>query len=202
MSADEEVEDEVYRCLVVDSGPIIRIDGHVVTTVEVCQSFYTVPAVLQEIRDAKARQHLESLPFTLQCRDASPEGIQAVIEFARQTGDYNSLSSVDLQVLGLLYDLEREGCRGDMSHIRTTPKRTVGLGKIESLGPKEEMALSSKSKKTSVIDEQPQQQKTETRTSLTLRLVLVPALILRKNDIVGENKDLETSPSPSPGPLS
>jgi RNA-binding protein NOB1 len=126
-------EDNVYEYLVVDSGPIIRITG-MSTLWKRAKKFYTVPAVLQEIRDAKARQHLEALPFELITRDASPEAIQAVIDFSRQTGDYQSLSSVDLQVLGLLYDLEREGC-GDMSHVRKTPKRTLGLGKIESLGP-------------------------------------------------------------------
>jgi RNA-binding protein NOB1 len=125
-------EDDVYQYLVVDSGPIIRLSG-MSTLWRRAKKFYTVPAVLQEIRDAKARQHLETLPFELIPREASPEAIQAVIDFARQTGDYQSLSSVDLQVLGLLYDLEREGC-GDMSHVRKTPKRTLGLGKIESLG--------------------------------------------------------------------
>lgn len=125
------IDEDVYRYLVIDSGPIIRLTGSCLA--KRAKQFFTVPAVLQEIRDAKARQHLESLPFTLIPREASHEGIRAVVEFARQTGDYNSLSSVDIQVLGLLYDLEREGCCGDVSHIRTTPKRTVGLGKFESL---------------------------------------------------------------------
>lgn len=133
MRTDEE--EDVYQYLVVDSGPIIRLSG-MSTLWKRAKKFYTVPAVLQEIRDAKARQHLETLPFELIPREASPEAIQAVIDFARQTGDYQSLSSVDLQVLGLLYDLEREGC-GDMSHVRKTPKRTLGLGKIQSLGQDE-----------------------------------------------------------------
>jgi len=127
--------DERYRCLVVDSGPIIRMTG-LTALRDKAQLYYTVPAVLQEIRDAKARQHMGSLPFELITREASPEGVQAMVNFSRQTGDYQSLSSVDLQVLGLLYDLEREGCSGDMSHIRKTPKRTVGVGKIEALNGK------------------------------------------------------------------
>ena len=124
-------EESKYRALVVDSGPIIRLSSTAFR--DRAESFYTVPAVLQEIRDSKARQHLEQLPFQLIQREASPEGIKAVVDFARQTGDYNSLSAVDLQILGLLYDLEREGCQGDVSHIRTTPKRTLGVGRIESL---------------------------------------------------------------------
>jgi RNA-binding protein NOB1 len=128
----DDEDDGVYQYLVVDSGPIIRLSG-MSTLWKRAKKFYCVPAVLQEIRDAKARQHLDTLPFELIPKEASPEAIQAVIDFARQTGDYQSLSSVDLQVLGLLYDLEREGC-GDMSHVRKTPKRTLGLGKIQSLG--------------------------------------------------------------------
>ena len=33
---------------------------------------------------------------------------------------------------------EREGCHGDMSHVRTTPKRMVGVGKIESLAKEDD----------------------------------------------------------------
>jgi RNA-binding protein NOB1 len=141
---------QVYHALVVDSGPIIRLTG--LTALRDCAStYYTVPAVLQEIRDAKARQHLQQLPFELKTREASPEGIAAVVDFSRQTGDYQSLSSVDLQVLGLLYDLEREGCQGDVRHIRTTPKRTVGVGRVEFLasdGTKKSEAKSKEATET------------------------------------------------------
>jgi len=121
----------------VDSGPIIRLTG-MSSLWKRAEKFYTVPAVLQEIRDAKARQHLESLPFELVAKEASQESVQVVIDFAKKTGDYQSLSSVDLQVLGLLYDLEREGCSGDMSHVRKKPKRTVGIGKMEMLSKSQE----------------------------------------------------------------
>jgi RNA-binding protein NOB1 len=123
----------VYRSLVVDSGPLIRLSG-ATELWKRAATFYTVPAVLGEIRDAKAREHVKNLPFDLQVREASPEGIRAVSEFAQLTGDYHSLSSVDLQVLGLLYDLEREACRGNVSHVRTCPKRMIGLGPIATLG--------------------------------------------------------------------
>ena len=125
-------EDQVYKYLVVDSGPIIRLTG-MSTLWKKAKSFYTVPAVLDEIKDAKARHHLENLPFDLLPKDPSPEAVKAIIDFARQTGDYQSLSSVDIQVLALAYDLEKEGCNGDIGHIRTTPKRTLGVGKIEMM---------------------------------------------------------------------
>lgn len=128
-------QDNIYHALVIDSGPIIRLQTASSTSElwKRATHFYTVPAVLAEIRDAKARQHLQTLPFELKTREPSPESIQAVVDFARKTGDYPSLSSVDLQVLGLVYELEKEGC-GDISHIRKTPKRMIGLGKLETLG--------------------------------------------------------------------
>jgi RNA-binding protein NOB1 len=125
-------DDNVYQFLVVDSGPIIRLTGSSALWKR-AKTFYTVPAALREIRDAKARHHLDQLPFDLIPKEPSAEGIRAIVQFAKQTGDYASLSAVDIQVLGLLYDLEREGCRGDVSHIRTKPKRMVGAGKVELL---------------------------------------------------------------------
>lgn len=104
MIEDNKEKLHVYRALVVDSGPIIRLTG-MSGLRDKATTYYTVPAVLQEIRDQKARQHLQSLPFELVTREASPQGIHAVVDFSRQTGDYQSLSAVDLQVLGLLYDL-------------------------------------------------------------------------------------------------
>ena len=129
---NNEEDEQTYRFLVVDSGPIIRLTG-LSTLWKKAQAFYTVPAVLQEIRDARARQHLETLPFELKTKDPTPEGMQAIVDFARQTGDYQSLSVVDLQILALAYDLEKEACGGHMEHIRKTPKRVLGVGKVETL---------------------------------------------------------------------
>lgn len=123
-----------YRALVIDSGAIIKHSAYS-TLHNAAGEYYTVPAVLDEIRDAKAREHLQNLPFVLHTRRPSPEGVRAMSDFSRLTGDYRSLSSVDTQVLALLYDLEVEGCEGDTSHIRTTPKRTLGVGQVKALAP-------------------------------------------------------------------
>jgi RNA-binding protein NOB1 len=84
--------------------------------------------VIDEIRDSKARSHLESLPFELQVREPTAEGLAQIVEFSKKTGDYSSLSAVDIRILALLYDLEKEGCN-TMSHIRKDPKRPL-TGKI------------------------------------------------------------------------
>lgn len=121
-------EEEKYYALVVDSGAIIKHSGFS-TLHNSATKYVTTQGVIDEIRDAKARHHLESLPFKLEVREPSAEAIQAVLGFSKKTGDYASLSSVDLNVLGLLYDMEKEGC-SDMSHIRKEPKRILGEGKV------------------------------------------------------------------------
>ena len=95
---------EKYKSLVVDSGAIIKHSAFS-TLHNAATDYFTVPAVLDEIRDKKARSHLDSLPFKLQIRQPTSDGIAKVTEFSRLTGDYQSLSRVDMQILGLLYDL-------------------------------------------------------------------------------------------------
>ena len=121
----------MYRAMVIDSGPIIK-NSAVRSLFGKATLYYTTPAVIQEIRDAKARQSLEQLPFELLEKEPTSKSLDSVIEFAKQTGDYPSLSTVDLQVLALCLDLEREGCP-DLDHIRTTPKRVIGLGPLQNL---------------------------------------------------------------------
>jgi len=129
------LDKEKYNALIVDSGAIIKHTGFS-TLQNAATTYYTSQGVYNEIRDSKARKHLESLPFELKVREPSSEGMLKVVEFSRKTGDYASLSAVDLQILGLLYDLENEGCE-NMSHIRTDPKLMLGLGKVTYLNQKD-----------------------------------------------------------------
>ena len=48
-----------------------------------------------------------------------------VSEFAKKTGDYRSLSMVDLRLLALVYRLEKENVGTD--HLRTQPIQTVNI---------------------------------------------------------------------------
>lgn len=133
-----------YHALVVDSGAIIKQSSLTSSSnsnslLHAATSYYTVPSVLSEIRDPKSRHHLSQFQFhlsalhntTLQTRLPSKEAIRTVSEFARKTGDYSQLSSVDLQILALLYDLEMEAANlyhgGSMDHVRKEPKRVLGV---------------------------------------------------------------------------
>lgn len=82
--------------------------------------YFTIPEVIKEVRDGKARLFMESLPITVKTREPSPQAYAAVVEFSKKTGDFPTLSKVDLKVLALAYMLEVE-VKGGSSHLRTTP---------------------------------------------------------------------------------
>ncbi|CBN76614.1 conserved unknown protein [Ectocarpus siliculosus] len=111
--------DQKLTHLVIDSGAIIKGAG--MTLASAAENFWTIPEVVAEIRDKKARQHLESLPFELKLREPSDEAMKFAASFARQTGDLRSLSRVDLKVIALAYMLERQ--ETGAGHLRTAPIR-------------------------------------------------------------------------------
>ena len=65
---------------------------------------HTLAAVLKEIKDENARTYLETrLPYTLITHDSlsDPAHLTRVVAFAKETGDYASLSATDLKVIAL-----------------------------------------------------------------------------------------------------
>lgn len=126
--------DEKYHALVVDSGAIIKHTGFS-RLHNTANKYITTQGVIDEIRDSKARAHLETLPFELEVREPSAEGLTKMVEFSKKTGDYASLSAVDMHILALLYDLEKEGC-STVEHIRTEPKRAL-TGRVIALNKNE-----------------------------------------------------------------
>ncbi|KAJ0402874.1 hypothetical protein P43SY_000488 [Pythium insidiosum] len=101
--------------LVVDSGAIIKGTNLGV----LAENFWTVPDVLEEIRDKRSRAVLEALPFTLRTREPSAEAMKAVVNFSRKTGDFAYLSLTDLRVMALTYMLESE--QNGTDHLKDTP---------------------------------------------------------------------------------
>ncbi|KAI7823824.1 Nin one binding Zn-ribbon like-domain-containing protein [Gamsiella multidivaricata] len=97
--------------------------------------FYTIPEVLNEIRDRQARNDLAMLPFDIQVINPTEASVRAVAAFSRKTGDYAVLSATDLRVLALTYQLELENC--GMKRIRTEPHRpNVQAGNKKPAPPK------------------------------------------------------------------
>jgi len=107
--------------LVLDAAPILTNNPSVSTLLGQAEELYSVPSVIDEIRDATARARLETtlLPF-LKIRRPRPASIKAVTDFARRTGDLEVLSAPDVQILALTYELECERNGGDW-RLRSVP---------------------------------------------------------------------------------
>lgn len=96
----------LLECLVIDSNAIIR--GHGLELYSKAKRIITVPEVLQEIRDGKAKALLERLPFEIEVINPPIEIAKAVSDFSRTTGDYAALSKTDLKIIALAAMLERD----------------------------------------------------------------------------------------------
>lgn len=109
------------RHLVVDSGGFIKNTA----LQEIGENIYTLPEVISEIKDKATKQRLQVLPYEINYRVPSPEIIKIVTDFSKLTGDYPSLSAVDIKVLALTYLLEKETVGTE--HLCQKPKSTEVL---------------------------------------------------------------------------
>lgn len=107
--------------LVLDAGPIIKNEPPVSTLIAQAETLFTIPAVVDEIRDAVTRARVETtlLPF-LTLRQPKPASIKAITDFARRTGDLEVLSKPDVHLMALAYELECERNHGDW-RLRSLP---------------------------------------------------------------------------------
>ena len=113
-SADEALRD--LKKVVLDSGAIIkggRLEG-------LGQKFWTIKEVLGEVRDSNARAVLDTLAVELEVREVDPAALAAVTHFAKLTGDYQRLSLVDLKVMALTYQMEKQ--YHGTAHLNTAPR--------------------------------------------------------------------------------
>ncbi|KAA8522391.1 hypothetical protein F0562_013248 [Nyssa sinensis] len=101
---------------VVDANAIIQ-GGEMLT--KYADKFVSVSEVMDEVRDLMSRHRLNFVPFTVDTVEPSPEALKKVINFARATGDLQSLSDVDLKLIALTYTLEAQ-IHGT-KHLRESP---------------------------------------------------------------------------------
>lgn len=69
---------------------------------------FTVPEVLQEVRNHFARHQLQFTPYEFTVREPSGDFMRLAVDFAKATGDFISLSTNDLKVIALTCQLEWE----------------------------------------------------------------------------------------------
>uniref|UniRef100_A0A453MV70 RNA-binding protein NOB1 n=1 Tax=Aegilops tauschii subsp. strangulata TaxID=200361 RepID=A0A453MV70_AEGTS len=101
---------------VVDANAVISGGAALAST---AGRLVTVPEVLEEVRDAAARRRLALLPTPVETVEPAPEFVKRVVKFARETGDLQTLSDVDMKIIALAYMLEAE-VHGT-SHLREHP---------------------------------------------------------------------------------
>lgn len=89
----------------------------------------TVPEVVKEIKNKRQLKRLCVLPYDLIVDEPTPDAVAHVIEFAKKTGDYLSLSSADIKVIALTYQLECELV--GKGHLRSTPVITKTIASKE-----------------------------------------------------------------------
>lgn len=119
--------------------------------------------MVKEIKNKRQLKRLCVLPYDLVIDEPSPSAVQHVIDFAKKTGDYLSLSSADIKVIALTYQLECELVGKD--HLRAEPVVAK--------------TIASKQKPVELIDKNPlagfyvppQKEKVEEKTRLNRELV-------------------------------
>ncbi|KAF8450623.1 Nin one binding Zn-ribbon like-domain-containing protein [Boletus edulis BED1] len=98
------------RCknLVLDSGPLLSLSP----LRGLADTYLTVPQVLDELKDKRAREHFHQLGLStgvqISIRSPDPASITQVIQLAKKTGDYTVLSHADICVLALTHTLQLE----------------------------------------------------------------------------------------------
>ncbi|GAB2272798.1 hypothetical protein Dimus_007618 [Dionaea muscipula] len=86
---------------------------------QMADKFVSVPEVINEVRDPTSRHRLSILPFAVDTMEPSPDALKRVISFARETGDLQNLSDVDIKLIALAYTLEAQ-IHGT-KHLRDKP---------------------------------------------------------------------------------
>ncbi|EPQ59129.1 hypothetical protein GLOTRDRAFT_34130 [Gloeophyllum trabeum ATCC 11539] len=94
--------------LVLDAGPLLSLSP----LRGLAETYYTVPQVLDELKDPRAREHFEKLGLSagINIRVQPPDAasLAQVVQGAKKTGDYSVLSHADLCVLALTYALHSQ----------------------------------------------------------------------------------------------
>lgn len=109
------------QSIVLDASPLLNNTPTISSLLTKSEEIYTVPSIIEEIKDANARSRLDTtiLPF-LKVRTPKPESIKFVSDFSRRTGDFTVLSKPDIHILALAYELDCEKSGGDW-RLRRTP---------------------------------------------------------------------------------
>jgi len=129
MEGQDEKQTKMAKVLVVDTAGFIKN----VAFDQYADRVVSLKDVITEIRDKETRMRLKANPLDIEYLQPDDTSINKIIDFARLTGDYGSISLTDTKVmaLALMLDVELKG--GSTDHLKTRPelKKTVNFYKPE-----------------------------------------------------------------------
>ncbi|KAN0050159.1 hypothetical protein ACTA71_003262 [Dictyostelium dimigraforme] len=128
------------------------------------KELWTIPEVLEEVKDKKTSTFLSSFPFEIKTRQPTHEAMVAVSEFSKKTGDYPSLSATDLKLIALTYTFEAQV--NGIDHIKTEPEKLQVVTKkpIQKKNPNNNINNNNNNNKDNKKENKPE---TTTTTSTT-----------------------------------
>lgn len=129
---DNSNDRKPIHTLILDAGPLLKNTPPLSTLLAQSVELLTTPSVISEIRDPDARNRIDTfyLPFLKQ-RKPSSNSVNVVSEFARKTGDRPVLSTTDIELIALAYEVECERNCGDW-RLRSVPGQKTLNGKPPS----------------------------------------------------------------------
>ncbi|CAD2089240.1 RNA-binding protein NOB1, putative [Plasmodium vinckei brucechwatti] len=110
---------EKKKKYVLDSNSLIKFKDFLFMNYD-C---YITEGVIKEIKDESSRNKLNTILPLLKIARAEQNDINFIKHFSKLTGDYDSLSEVDIEVIALTYNLHRRF--GDVSKLNASPMETI-----------------------------------------------------------------------------
>lgn len=107
--SEQKMQHKVQN-LILDAGPLITQPASQLQ--QLADSFFTTPGVYNELKDETVRNQLIVWGDTLKVRHPKKASIDAVVHFAKLTGDSTVLSQNDLHIIALAYEIDVESNNG------------------------------------------------------------------------------------------
>ncbi|KRX02050.1 hypothetical protein PPERSA_07695 [Pseudocohnilembus persalinus] len=118
--------------LIIDTNAFIRCLD--ILNLSKTYDIYSSPNVLREIRDKRAREKFASLPFSIGLLECSEESYNFVKRFALATGDYASLSQIDMELIAVAYEQCIKQGKGEF--LRKEPPKAQNLEQLRQMQQK------------------------------------------------------------------
>lgn len=126
--------DKQINSLILDAGPLITQSFQ--TLHNMADHFYTTPSVITELKDDNSRANLLLWGDRLVIRQPKAGSVKAVSDVARSTGDYGVLSSTDIALIALGYEIDVE-LHGGVEHLKPVKQQPQVVTQAKEDEPEE-----------------------------------------------------------------